>query len=219
MAGAGFKPPLKGAFISVEGGDGAGKTTQIEKLADALRGLGHEVVTTREPGGSLGAEAIRQLLVTGDEDRWSPLTEALLMYAARADHLEKTIEPALNRGAVVITDRFADSTMAYQGVAGALGPQTVEALHKLVIGERGPDLTLILDAPIDQTLSRADTSDGEARFENKGDEFQRKVRQGFLDIADAAPRRCAVIDARGGIGEVAARINEIVKARLPHLYS
>ncbi|MEO1137611.1 MAG: dTMP kinase, partial [Pseudomonadota bacterium] len=133
--------PWTGLFISFEGGDGSGKSTQIRRLADTLKAEGREVVLTREPGGSDGAEAIRKLLLAGDADRWSPLSEALLMYAARNDHIERTIQPALARGAVVISDRFADSTMAYQGLAGELGEEAVSTLYNLVVGERGPDLT------------------------------------------------------------------------------
>ncbi len=209
---------MSGAFISFEGGDGAGKSTQIKILADRLRAAGHKVVQTREPGGSDGGEAIRALLVKGDKDRWSALTEALLMYAARRDHLEKKILPALAKGDVVITDRFADSSMAYQGVAGGAGIDKLEALHQLVVGAHDPDLTLILDAPAEDGLQRADASNGETRFEEKGAAFQHKVREAYLEIARRAPNRCVVIDARGTIDEVAARIEEAVKQRLPALF-
>lgn len=212
----GKKTAQQGVFISVEGGDGAGKSTQIKKLADALRDAGHEVVVTREPGGSEGAETIRSLLVEGDADRWSPLSEALLMYTARNDHLERTILPALEAGAVVITDRFADSTMAYQGIAGALGEKTVQELHKLVVGDRDPDLTLIFDLSPEEGLARAGArSDKEARFEEKGAGYQKRVRDAFLKIARDNPKRCVVIDASGDADSVAARVLEAVKARLP----
>jgi len=218
-----------GVFISFEGGDGAGKSTQIAMLADALREAGRDVVVTREPGGAPGAEAIRKLLVEGAADRWSPMAEALLMYAARADHLQRTILPALEAGAVVLTDRFADSTMAYQGLAGALGAAAVERLHGLVVGTNDPDLTLILDLPPEEGLARAGArpgggteSDGsgagaESRFENKGAAYQGAVRAAFLKIAADNPDRCAVIDASGPAGEVAARIRAAVRARLPSL--
>ena len=206
------------AFISFEGGDGAGKSTQIKRLAETLRAHGHEVVVTREPGGSPGAEAIRKLLLEGAADKWSPLTEALLMYASRADHLERTIEPALQRGAVVITDRFADSTMAYQGLAGALGEDAVLALQELVVGNRGPALTLILDLPVQEGLKRSGAAGGaEQRFESKGAAYQERVRAAFLEIARREPDRCAVIDASGDAEAVAKRVAEAVKQRLPSL--
>ncbi len=209
-----------GLFISFEGGDGAGKTTQIKRLADILRAEGREVVLTREPGGSDGAEAIRKLILEGDADRWSPLAEALLMYAAREDHLERTILPALHRGAVVISDRFADSTMAYQGLAGSLGEETVAALYKLVVGDRGPDITIILDIPVEEGLKRAGgRADKEQRFESKGAAYQEAVRQAFLEIARREPERCLVVDASGGEDAVAARLREAVEARLPGLFS
>lgn len=207
-----------GFFISFEGGDGAGKSTQIRILAERLRTAGRDVVVTREPGGSEGAETIRALLVTGDKDRWSPMTEALLMYAARRDHLEKTILPALARGAVVITDRFADSTMAYQGYAGDIGVETVAALHRIVVGGHDPDLTIILNASAEDGLRRADASGGETRFEEKGLGFQDAVRNGFLKIAENAPDRCAVIDASASIEDVAARVETVVRGKFPALF-
>ena len=205
-----------GLFISFECGDWAGKSTQIRILAERLKAAGRDVVLTREPGGADGAEAIRGLLVTGDKDRWSPISEALLMYAARRDHLEKTILPALARGAVVITDRFADSSMAYQGVAGAAGVAAVRALHDIVVS-RDPDVTFILDADPARGLARATTEDGETRFEEKGLAFQEAVRQAFLDIAAAEPQRCVLIDAGGEIDAIAARIAAALKTRLPGL--
>ncbi|MFZ5616302.1 MAG: dTMP kinase [Pseudomonadota bacterium] len=186
----------RGLFISFEGGDGAGKSSQIGRLADHLRRLGMTVRVTREPGGSDGAEAIRALLVQGKAERWSPMAEALMMYAARADHLERLIRPALDRGEAVITDRFADSTMAYQGIAGDLGETAVNTLHALVVGATNPDITIILDAPVSIALARAgDRGAHESRFESKGEAYQEKVRQAFLKIARENPRRCVVIDA------------------------
>ncbi|WP_375203055.1 dTMP kinase [Hyphococcus sp.] len=209
-----------GFFISFEGGDGAGKSTQIELLAEALRQTGREVVITREPGGSPGGEAIRKLLLEGDANKWSPISEALLMYAARADHLERTIEPALKRGAVVITDRFADSTMAYQGLAGDLGEKAVTTLYQLVVAARGPDLTIILDLPVEEGLKRSGaTGDAEQRFESKGAAYQEKVRQAFLEIARREPERCAVVSAKDGIADVAGRIREVIQTRFPQLLS
>ena len=185
-----------GLFISFEGGDGAGKSSQIGRLADELRRRGKTVRVTREPGGTDGAELIRKLLVEGAAEKWSPITEALMMYAARADHLERIIRPALMRGEVVITDRFADSTMAYQGIAGALGEEKVRILHQLVVGDDDPDLTIILDIPTALGLARAGGRGAEeSRFESKGGSFQERVRQAFLRIAHDNPERCVVIDA------------------------
>ena len=214
MAAAG-----RGAFVSFEGGDGAGKSTQIARLAAHLVAAGCEVVTTREPGGAPGAEDIRRLLVDGAPERWTPLAEALLMYAARADHLARTINPARARGAVVLSDRFSDSTMAYQGQAGALGEAVVAALDRLVVGTDGPDLTLVLDAG-EAGLARAarrraeGAGRSEDRFERKGAGYQARVREAFLDIAAANPLRCAVIDASEDEASVAAAIRRVVKERL-----
>lgn len=208
----------RGVFISFEGGDGAGKTTQIRMLADRFRASGRDVVTTREPGGSPGAEMIRQLLVEGPPERWSPMSEALLMYAARADHLQRTILPALARGAIVISDRFADSTMAYQGLAGALGEGKVRALEQLVVAEHLPDVTIILDIPVESGLARAGSRAGkEDRFEAKGAEYQAAVRNAFVEIAAMAPNRCALVDAVGNIDTVATRVWEAVKLKAPAL--
>lgn len=204
----------RGAFVTFEGGDGAGKSTQIARLAERLRAAGHDVVTTREPGGSPGAETIRALIVTGAADRWSPMAEALLVFAARADHLEKTINPARASGAVVLCDRFTDSTLAYQGAAGALGAAAVKTLAALVVGADGPDLTLVLDLPVEEGLARAGGRGGESRFEDKGRDYQARVRRAFLDIAAAEPARCAVIDATRPVEAVAGEIAAVVKERL-----
>ena len=209
----------KGVFISFEGGDGTGKSTQINRLAEKLRIAGRNVVTTREPGGSPGADAIRALLLEGDPGRWSSLTEALLMYASRADHLERTIMPALANGAVVISDRFADSTMAYQGLAGSLGENTVKTLHDIVVGNRDPDLTIILDLPVEHGLKRAVTRGGEQRFESKGARYQEDVRQAFLEIARREPKRCTLVDARDDVDAVAERVFAAVRSRFPDIFS
>ncbi len=185
-----------GLFISFEGGDGAGKSSQIGRLADHLRRLGMTVRVTREPGGTDNAEAVRKLLVTGKAESWGPLAESLLVNAARADHLDRVIRPALDRGDVVITDRFADSTTAYQGIAGGLGEATVEALRAIVVGDDEPDLTIILDLPVEVGLSRArGRGDADSRFESKGVAYQERVRQAFLAIARKNPDRCVVVDA------------------------
>ena len=190
-----------GLFITFEGGEGAGKSTQIERLRRWLEDRGISVCATREPGGSLGAERIRKLLVSGDADDWSPVTEALLMFAARADHLEKTIRPALRGGDVVLCDRFADSSMAYQGYAGALGFDVIERLQAIVVDETVPDLTILLDLPVEEGLRRAN-SGGEGRFENKGADYHAAVRKGFLEIARRSPERFAVVDASQRIDAV-----------------
>lgn len=210
---AGAQQLQRGPFITFEGGDGTGKSTHIARLAEHLRAVGHEVVVTREPGGSPGAEAIRELLVSGAAERWSALAEALLVFAARADHLEKVINPARARGAVVLCDRFADSTMAYQGVAGGLGEEKVRALRDLVVGEDGPDLTIVLDAPAASGLERAQARGGENRFEAKGEDYQAQVREAFLRIAAGEPRRCVIVDSSDPIDDVAERIRTIVEER------
>jgi dTMP kinase len=195
-----------GRFITFEGIDGSGKSTQVHTLATALRAGGAEVVETREPGGAPGAEMIRALLVSGDTGRWSPETEILLFTAARRDHLERTIRPALNRGATVISDRFADSTRVYQGVARADLRPTVDALHALAIGIE-PDLTLILDLAPDVALARGLARGGaEDRFERFGQGFQERLRAGFLALADEFPARCRVVPADGDAAAVAARV-------------
>jgi dTMP kinase len=198
----------RGRFITFEGGEGAGKSTQIRRLGARLEAAGVEVVVTREPGGSPGAETIRELLVNGDADRWSPTTEALLMYAARRDHLERTIRPALARGAVVLCDRFADSTRAYQGAGGKLSLEAIAALEGFAL-EAGdwPDLTLILDLPVAEGLKRAASrGGGEARFESKGLAFHERLRAGYLAIAEREPQRCAVVDATGDMDAVAQAV-------------
>mgnify|MGYP001254093912 CR=1 FL=1 len=186
----------QGYFITFEGGEGAGKSTQIRRLAERLRAAGREVVLTREPGGSPGAEQIRNLLLNGEVDRWSPLTEALLMNAARRDHLERVIAPALARGAVVLSDRFADSTRAYQGAGGAVDPTAIAQLEAMVVGGQRPDLTLIFDLPVEEGLRRAlSRNGGEERFEAKGAAFHERLRAAYLAIARGEPDRCVLIDA------------------------
>jgi dTMP kinase len=208
-----------GRFITLEGGEGAGKSTQGRRLAERLRAAGHEVALTREPGGSPGAEGIRALLVTGGADRWSPTTETLLMYAARRDHIERTIAPALARGAWVISDRFADSTRAYQGAGGGVPASFIQALERYVLGETRPDLTLILDLPVEEGLARAAAlasakDHAETRFEGKGLAFHQRLREGFLAIARVEADRCAVIDAAQPLESVEAAIWEAVRRRL-----
>lgn len=210
----------RGRFITLEGGEGAGKSTQLRRLADnlreTLRARGVDLVTTREPGGSPGAEEIRGLLVTGETGRWSPVTEALLHTAARRDHLERTVWPALEAGRWVLCDRFFDSTMAYQGYGLGLGRQLVESLQAAALGGfRPPDLTLILDIDVVTGLRRAASRHGgEDRYERMDIGFHQRLRDGFLDIARREPERCAVIDADADPDTVEARIRETVSARL-----
>jgi len=189
--------PKRGVFITFEGGEGAGKSTQAKLLAAALRRTGRDVVATREPGGAPGAEAIRKMLVRGKAERWTPLAEALLFSAARAEHVEKTIEPALAAGYDVVCDRFADSTMAYQGHVRGVDMEFIAALTDEAAEGCTPDLTLILDLPPEQGLKRAKKRGGkEHRFEKFDLTFHRFLRRAFLVIAKAEPKRCVVIDAR-----------------------
>jgi dTMP kinase len=202
----------RGRFISFEGIDGSGKSTQVRRLGASLRERGVPVVETREPGGAPGAEQIRRLLVEGDPGRWSPETEILLFTAARRDHLERTISPALERGETVLCDRFADSTRVYQGVARADLRGVVDALHTLVIG-REPDLTLIFD--LDPALAGERgrwRGSSEDRFERFGADFQRRLRDGFLMLAAEFPGRCRVVPADGDTDAVAARILALAEA-------
>jgi dTMP kinase len=197
-------------FISFEGVDGSGKTTQLARLAERLRAAGRDVLETREPGGAPGAEQIRRLLVEGAPGRWSPETECLLFTAARRDHLERTIEPALAAGRTVLSDRFADSTRVYQGAARADLRGAVDALHALMIG-REPDLTLVLDLDPDEAHARGRARGGpEDRFERLGPGFQARLRAGFLALAAEFPGRCRVVPAAGDPETVARRIAAIV---------
>jgi dTMP kinase len=197
-------------FIVFEGGEGAGKSTQVQRLADALRARGQVVTATREPGGSPGAEAIRGLLVSGDAARWTPETEALLINAARADHLDRTIRPALANGQWVICDRFADSTMAYQGHGMGLDRAWLEALRKRVVGDTEPGLTLVFDLPVDVGLGRAVASQ---RYEKMGRAFHETLRAAFREIAKSADgRRRVVIDAGKDIDDVARQVLHAVTA-------
>lgn len=208
---------MAGLFLSFEGIDGSGKSTQARRLADALRSRGHAVTLTREPGGSPGAEEIRRLVLTGDPDRWSPETEMLLFTAARRDHLEKTIRPALARGEIVITDRFADSTRMYQGLRGASARDTVDRLHALMIGTE-PDLTLLIDIDPAVGLSRAQARAGdEQRFEDMGLATQAQMRAGFLDLAARTPRIAVINGARAAdavAADVLATVLTAISARL-----
>ena len=204
----------RGFFIALEGGEGAGKSTQAQRLAAHLRAAGHEVVLTREPGGAPGAEDIRRLLVTGEPGRWSPLTEALLMYASRDDHLNVTIRPALARGAIVITDRFADSSEAYQGAGGGVSLDTLNALRSMVVGADEPDLTLIFDLPVATGLARAAARGGDDRFESKGAAYHQRLRDAYLAIAARRKDVAVLIDAAQDEEAVADAIRVRVDAAL-----
>ena len=204
----------QGVFISFEGGEGAGKSTQIRRLADRLSAAGRDVIVTREPGGSPGAEAIRDLLVNGAADRWSPVTESLLMYAARRDHIERVIRPGLARGAIVLCDRYADSTRAYQGAGGDAPASLIAALEEHVLGDTIPALTLILDLPAQVGLQRAEARGGAARFESKGLAFHERLRAGYLEIARREPERCVVINADAVLDAVTAAISDVIAQRL-----
>ena len=208
-----------GLFISFEGGEGAGKSTQIRKLAAALTAKGHDVVVTREPGGSAGAEAVRHVLLNGAAEAYGTRMEALLFAAARSDHVEQIIRPALERGAVVLCDRFMDSSRVYQGVTGNLEVDFIEALQRVAVNGVVPDRTIILDIPADIGMERARSrskaeSTGPDRFEKEQLDTHEKRRHGFLDIAIREPERCRVVDATRSEDEIATEIRKLVEVLL-----
>jgi dTMP kinase len=205
----------RGRFITIEGGEGAGKSTQVTPLVAALERVGIEVLATREPGGSPGAEAVRRLLLEGEGVQWDPASEALLLVAARCDHVRKIIAPTLARGAWVVCDRFADSTAAYQGYGRGLKTSDLDALHRFALGDFTPDLTLLLDVPVEIGLARIAARHVRAdRFERLDRAFHDRLRRGFRAIAAAAPERCAVIDATAGPQSVHRSILAAVGERL-----
>ena len=205
----------RGRFVTFEGGEGGGKSTQVKNLAARLRAAGEDVLETREPGGSPGAEEIRGLLVNGAPERWDAMSELLLHFAARRAHLRETVVPALADGRWVLCDRFADSTMAYQGYGHGLGHEPVLALYDLVVGSRRPDVTIILDLPVDEGLTRAAArSGGGDRYERMDRAFHERLRDGFLDIAKREPERCVLIDATRSIDAVASAVWDSVSDRL-----
>ncbi|TAH36583.1 MAG: dTMP kinase [Alphaproteobacteria bacterium] len=207
-----------GRFITLEGGEGVGKSTQARKLAASLEALGLTVIITREPGGVPEAEEIREILLSGKEDKWDPISEALLLNAARRQHVEKLIKPALAKGTWVISDRFMDSTMAYQGYVKSLGRETVQSIQNATLGDFKPDLTLIIDLPSDTTLKRVDKRKGKKdRIEAAYNKIHRILRGAFLDIAGAESDRCIVIDGTGGLDDVSTRILNAVVTRF-HLH-
>jgi len=203
-----------GRFITLEGGEGTGKSTQIRRLTASLQAKGIDVVATREPGGAPGAEEIRKLMVEGEPGRWDAITETLLAYAARADHVRCTIGPALLAGRWVISDRFSDSTFAYQGAGQGLDRETIRRIDSAVLDDFTPDLTLILDLDVKLGLERAlARGTAENRFEKFGADFHERLRQSFLDIARRFPERCRVIDAGGTEDQVAEAIWTAVSRR------
>ena len=208
-----------GKFISFEGGEGSGKTTQINLLYQTLKSIGINVTKTREPGGSEGAEEIRKLLVEGTPERWDSLTETLLHCAARRDHIRNIILPALKQGLWVLTDRFSDSTLAYQGFGHGVSKKALGNLHQFIAGNMLPDLTIILDLPVNVGLARADdraskqihkTIDKKDRYERMDSEFHERLRKGFLNIAKNNQKRCVIIDATRSIQEIQTTIRKIV---------
>jgi len=206
---------MAGRFITFEGGEGAGKTTHVRLLADALRAAGLDVVETREPGGTPGAEQIRELLIHGEVGRWDAMSEALLHFAARRDHVRRVIQPALTAGKWVLSDRFADSTMAYQGYGHGLGREVIEQLYALTVGDLRPDLTVILDLPVEEGLRRTATrQDGGTRYERMDRAFHERLRAGFLAIAREDPERCLVVDGRLPVEAVHEAIRVAVGDRL-----
>lgn len=206
---------MTGKFITFEGGEGTGKSTQARLLASHLEQSGLKILLTREPGGARGAEDIRDLLVKGEPERWSAMAEALLFNAARVEHWRQSIEPALNSDVHVVCDRFADSTMAYQGYVGGLTREAMASLHRLALGEARPDLTLVLDMPAKAGLARAaGRKDSENRFELKGEAFHTRLREAFLDIARREPNRCVIIDASRAMDQVHSEVLHAVHSRL-----
>ena len=208
---------MSGLFITFEGVEGSGKSTQIQRLADRIKSkdANLDLLVTREPGGTDSAESIRQLLVTGRADKWRAATEAMLMSASRHEHVEHVIRPAIASGAIVVCDRFYDSTRVYQGIVGGVPEADIEALNNLACGNLVPDLTILLDMDVDEGLRRADGREtAETRFESKGVEFHRKVRSGFLELAARHSGRFVVIDAGREIDRVTSDIEAAVMPRL-----
>ncbi len=206
---------MRGKFISLEGGEGAGKSTQLRALAGALRERGILVVETREPGGSDGAEKIRELLLTGDEDRWSGPAEALLFAAARADHVDKIIRPAILAGQWVLSDRFVDSSLAYQGGAGELGIEAVREINAFAIGDWFPDRTLVLALAQGGARARARDDDSSDRIGGRPENYHQKVDLAFRQIAADEPQRLRIVDASGEPGEVTGRLLAEIADLLP----
>jgi dTMP kinase len=206
---------VRGKFISLEGGEGVGKSTQVRALAEALKSRGVDVLVTREPGGSEGAEKIRDLLLSGSDERWGPQAEALLFAAARADHVAKTIRPAVEAGKWVLSDRFIDSSLAYQGGAGGLGIEAVRAINAFGIGDGFPDRTLVLTLDEGGERARARDTDGSDRIGGRPDEYHRKVAAAFHIIAAEEPERVRLVDASGLPEQVTQRLLDAIQDLLP----
>ena len=204
-----------GRFIALEGGEGVGKSTQAKALVEALRERGLDVVITREPGGSDGAERIRELLLSGSEDRWGAPAEALLFAAARADHVEKTIRPALEKGQWVLSDRFVDSSLAYQGGGGSLGIEAVRTINAFGIGDSFPDRTLVLIHEDGNERARARDKNESDRIGGRPDDYHRKVEAAFHLIAAEEPERVKLVDASGSPDEVTGRLLDALEDLLP----
>ncbi len=204
----------RGRFITFEGGEGAGKSTQTALLAEALVRVGIPVRATREPGGSLGAETIRRILLEGGCERWDAVSEALLLAAARHDHVAQIIAPSLEEGVWVVSDRFCDSTLAYQGYGGGVALDQLAALQRFAIGDFAPDLTVILDLPVEIGLARAAARSVADRFERLDHDFHERLRLGFRQIAADHPRRCVLIDASGDLSAVHRAVLDAVEHRL-----
>lgn len=213
----------KPLFITFEGGEGSGKTTQINRLSQSLSDMGYKVITTREPGGTPEAEKVRELIVQRDGGEWTPMAETLLLFAARIMHVEKVIKPALQGGKIVICDRFADSTIAYQGYGHGVDQHAIEEIYAHSLGHFKPDLTFLLDIKPEIGLERAgrrlaaesiNVEQREDKFENIGLEFHERLRQGFLEIAHAEPDRCQIIDASRSLETLTEEILNITRARL-----
>jgi len=205
---------ITGVFITLEGGEGAGKSTQLKLLEERLVTHEIDIVRTREPGGVPSAETIRDLLVNGETDKWRPLTETLLHFAARHEHISRLVQPALDRGQWVLCDRFADSTTAYQGYAQNIDLETIATLYRLAVGNLEPNLTIILDLPVEVGLERAEERGiGATRYEKMGIEFHKRLRDGFLRIAANNPHRCSILDATQSIEEISEYIMALVEER------
>lgn len=204
-------------FITLEGGEGAGKSTQLKLLSEKLSAKKVAHISTREPGGSPESETIRELILSGGKDRWDPITELLLMFAARREHCRRTIWPALESGQWVLCDRFVDSSMAYQGYAQGAGRAAVEQMQAITLHQFVPDLTIILDVPVDAGLARAEKRGKQNRFEKLDHEFHQAVRDGYLDIARREPDRCVVINAAAAPEAVAETIFQVVEKKFLQL--
>jgi dTMP kinase len=204
----------RGRLISIEGGEGAGKSTQVGLLVAALDGVGIPVRATREPGGSPGGELIRRLLLEGEGERWDAISEALLLFAARRDHVTRVVAPALAQGVWVVSDRFADSTMAYQGFGRGVALEDLAALHRFALRDFAPDLTVILDLPVEIGLARVAARSPADRFERLDRDFHERLRQGFRQIAAGNPTRCVSVDASGDLEAVHRAVVAAVEQRL-----